>query len=628
MPDQRWSVATPVPVNSGPGSLPIAAEPPIRRLGTLGFLPILSVVTASGLLVVANANSLARQEHEAAPLLFWLGLLVMFVPSAIRLASATASRNERVGIVLLNGIGLYIVKVLHDPLMFTFFDEFLHVRTAQDIIESGRLFTENTLLLASAYFPGLENATTAISTMSDSSLYVAGTLLLGAARLLFILVLFLFYEMASSSARVAGIATLVYSANPSFIFFSAQFAYESFALPLAMMVLLVILRRTRSLDGTTASWALIAVMVAGAVVTHHVSSLALTAFLVLWSAVHLIRRPQQAIGPFKPAVLTLAATMGWILMVATVTIGYLAPAIEGAAADIRRLAAGESGVRQLFRVSGAPAQPAWEIAVGYGAVAIILVALPVGLWHIRKRFRLDSITITLALASLAYPLALIARLTERGAELSARATTFVFVGVSFVFAAAVVRALSWRIRGQSVVALWSIVAAMLFLGGVVVAVPPWGRLPGPYLVGADPASIEPQGIAAAQWTLHHLGPENRFMTDRTNRLLLGTYGRQHPITASGDRVNVRPAFFATVLGSAEIGVLRAGRVRYVLIDRRLSAALPRVGVYTERGEANAGRRTVPIAPSVLAKFDRIPGVSRIFDSGDLQIYDIGVLTDE
>jgi hypothetical protein len=166
------------------------------------------------------------------------------------------------------------------------------------------------------------------------------------------------------------------------------------------------------------------------------------------------------------------------------------------------------------------------------------------------------------------------------------------------------------------------------VGGVVVAVPNWLRLPGPYLVGADPRSIEPQGIAAAAWTLRNLGPENRFMVDRTNRLLLGTIGRQHPVTASGDRVNVRPAFFGTSLGPLEIGVLRAGAVRYVLIDRRLSTSLPLVGVYTERGEASAGRRTFPIEPAALGKFDAVPGVSRIFDSGDIQIYDIRVLTDE
>ena len=67
-------------------------------------------------------------------------------------------------------------------------------------------------------------------------------------------------------------------------------------------------------------------------------------------------------------------------------------------------------------------------------------------------------------------------------------------------------------------------------------------------------------------------------------------------------------------------------MRYLVVDRRLSTSLPAVGIYFERGETVRGARTRPIEPTLLAKFDRAAGVDRLFDSGDIQIYDVGRLS--
>jgi hypothetical protein len=69
-------------------------------------------------------------------------------------------------------------------------------------------------------------------------------------------------------------------------------------------------------------------------------------------------------------------------------------------------------------------------------------------------------------------------------------------------------------------------------------------------------------------------------------------------------------------------------VRYLVVDRRLSTALPSAGVYIERGEVPGDRYTTPIDPAVLAKFDTLVDVSRLFDSGDIVIYDLGALEHE
>jgi hypothetical protein len=614
------------------------------RPSELGWVPSLAVTTAFGLLVVAVANTLARSVQGAPVLVFWAGLLIMFVPIAARLIGTSAGRTERIGLVVLAGLGFYLVKLAQSPLRFSFFDEFLHTRTAEDIVRAGRLFTPSSMLPVSPFYPGLEGATTSLMTLGDFSTFEAGTILLAAARLMLILALFLLFESAGGSPRVAGIGALVYMLNPNFMFFSAQYGYESLALPFAVMTLFAVSRRGRTADRPYVAWFLIVPFAAATVITHHISSLALTAFLAVWTIVHLLGRwrardtdpsdahvlrrlrsaPFTSSSPLKPTIVVAAMAVGWLLLVATVTVGYLAPAIEGAASEVIRLALGESGPRQLFRSAGA-GPPFWEVALGYASVVLILVALPIGVIQLFRAGRLNSIQLTLALAAQAYPAAQVARFTERGAEISARTTTFVFLAVAFVVAAAIVAIQPMRFGRLLRVALPAVLVTVIFAGGVVVGVPVWARLPGPYLVGADQRSIEPESIAGAEWSKEQLGPDNRFLADRSNRLLLGTIGQQHVVTGAGDRVNLRPVFFALELDAEGVRSLEVGRVEYVLVDRRLSTALPLVGVYTERGESRGGRLTEPIDPAALGKYDAEPGVSRLYDSGNIQIYDVSDL---
>ena len=162
-----------------------------------------------------------------------------------------------------------------------------------------------------------------------------------------------------------------------------------------------------------------------------------------------------------------ALAVGWLLIVATVTVGYLAPAIEGAALEVVRLALGKSGARQLFSGAG-QGPPFWEVALGYASVVLILVSLPIGLIQLFRKGRLNSLSLTLALAAQAYPAAQVARFTERGAEISARTTTFVFLAVAFVAAAAITTALPARLGRVGTMAIPLAFLCVVFTGGVVV----------------------------------------------------------------------------------------------------------------------------------------------------------------
>jgi hypothetical protein len=251
-----------------------------------GRLPEYSLAGAVGLLVIALGDAAARTGEAWAGSLFWLGLLILFGSAAGRLAFGRPTERESLGLILILGFFLYLVKVMHSPVSFSFFDEFLHWRTLNDLVKSDHLFNVNPLLPTSALFPGLEIVIAALAKLSGLPYFPAALVVLGIARLVLLLSLYLIFKEISRSNRVAGIAVLVYMTNPNFLFFDADFSYESLALPLAGLVLYAMVRRQcRPGFGREAKGLSVVALIAGSavVVTHHITSYALLAMLLLWT---------------------------------------------------------------------------------------------------------------------------------------------------------------------------------------------------------------------------------------------------------------------------------------------------------------------------------------------------------
>lgn len=604
--------------------------------GEWGWLPLLGLSSACGLLLTSLGFTGARLEGPwvrwGEPL-FWLGLLVIFTPLALRLLAVRVSRRERIGLTLVLGIALYLVKIVRYPTMFALHDEFLHWRTADDIVRTGDLFAANPLLPVSALYPGLETITAGLANLSGMSLFLAGVIVLGAARVLFALALYLFFEQVGRSARIGGIATVLYMVNPKFIFFDAQFAYESLALPLTALLLFLLVRRGRASGTERLGLTLAALPILGMlVITHHLTSFAVVGFLLLWSVVALLTRlirPRAIGGPGGIALLGLVLCAAWLIYVATLVVGYLAPSIEGSVTELLRVIAGEDAGRQLFRDSTGQVAPLWERATGFASTLLILFAIPFGLYQLWRRYRMSPLALALGLAALAYPASLTLRFTQAGGEVSDRAAGVLFFALAFVVAIAIVRSRTTGAKRVVQHLTLTALAALLFMGEVIVGSgPSWARLPGPYLVAADARSIEPLGLRAAFWTRTYLGPDNRVATDRINALLIGAYGHQRTVTHAADGIDISPLFFSRGYGTVQEEIIRRGAIDYLVVDKRLSTALPGLGIYFEAPEADANRHLQPIDPEALAKFDRLSGISRLYDSGDIVIYAIGAETRE
>ncbi|GAB4215671.1 MAG: hypothetical protein OHK0022_55850 [Roseiflexaceae bacterium] len=609
---------------------------PNVRAGDWGWMPALSLVSACGGLLMAIAHSLARYDSPFAQPLYWLALAVMFVPAAARLFMPGTTRQEAIALTIWLGLVVYLVKLLQSPLGFTFFDEFLHWRTANDILRTNHLFAENSLLPVSPLYPGLELATVALAQLTGLSIFGAGVVVVGMARVVLVLAIFLFFEGLGRSHRLASVATALYMCNSHFVIFDAQFAYESLALGFSLTVVWALLQR-RDADQADRTGLNIVVILGlwSLIATHHATSYMTTIFLWLWAITTALFNRRfwgDQPGLIWAAVLSTAVNLIWLVCVSSITIGYLAPHLQGAVEAVVNLIAGEGSDRELFKSNNGLVTPLLEKLVGLGAPGLIMLCLPAGLLAFWQRQRRDAAALTLAIGSLSFPATMVLRLTGGGWEIASRAAVFVFVPLSYILALGMLWVVLPRplARFQALLErarpwLFAPVVLVLFCGGIIAGWSPWARMPWPYRVGADTRSIEPQGLAAAHWAAANLGPNNRMAADRINMTLMGTYGEQRMITDLIDKVSISGIFLAPQIGPNERLALQKGNIRYVVVDMRISQGTPLDGHYYETWEKMIVSYTGPINRASLAKFEDMKQVSQVFDSGDLKIFDVSKL---
>ena len=653
--DAAAELDDPVAAAAAESLAPVAPGPAVVTVGAvaghaaddqprLGWMPFLALVSASGLVMLALAYSLASRSSPLADPLYWSSFLVIAGPILLRLASVRASRAERLALVIWLGLALFLVHVLRSPNAFTGYDELLHYRSLNDVLSTGRLFSTNPLLAVSPLFPGLEILTSSVVQLTGADPFIAGNVVLACTRVLFAVALYLLFREAGSSDRIAGLGTGIYMLNPNYTFFDSQFAYESLALPFVPVLLLITARRARTtqrnpLSGTAT------VVGATLIISHHVTTIAMAAMLAGWLVIHLITRRRDIyrgapIG-FAAALVILGATI-WFISVGSILASYLGAPLAAAIKEIIRLITTGEG-RAPFQAGTGVVAPIGERAIGLITAGLLTLSIPIGLVYVTRRLRHSSLALLLGLLALAYPASLLGRLTPTGSEAAGRTQAFIALGLSFVAAVAVVwlselashtgelhigrlrralRALAGGWRRVVWRAAFAAAVVVIISGGVILGSAPATRFPGPYVVGADRRSITAEGVDAALWTVDTLGPDRRIAADRINRLLVGSYGRAHVVFHGSDGIETWQLFTSSSVGPNEITRLHNASLEFLMIDRRLSTALPLVKFYWEEGEIYEAPHTVPVSAQVLGKWDQAPDVDRVYDSGNIQIYDV------
>ena len=568
-----------------------ASETALDEGWTWGAVPLLTFVAAIGVALVAVANRVAAGGAEWGDVPFFVGLIVIVIPIALRLLQVDVRGSERVALVVVLGMALYACKLLHDPVIPGGYDEFLHLRTAQDIVSNHVIFLPNSLLTVSPYYPGLELVTAAVSQMSGIGVYESGIIVLGFSRIALALALFFLFAMATSSSRVAGIAAAIYMTNSHFLYFDSQFAYESLALPLAVAVVYLLARRGRA-DATR--WmgltVLAVVGILGVVTTHHVTAALLALFLLLWAAMVWLLHRRDRSQPARFAVATTLLVVFWTVVVASATLAYLGPVLTASVGQLIDLVAGNIAARQLFVSRAGDASPLWEKLLGSASAGVVLLLLPLGLLIVRYRYRSTPIMVVFAILALAFPLTLVARFSPLGAEVASRTPEYLFLGIAPIMALTLARlAYKGRLGGFQMIGA-AAVMVVLTIGGVLVGMPDWSRLPGPYLVSADGRSVDAQGVAAASWTLAKPWPgQQRRLRQGQPAAAVGLWAAAghhdlrhgHPHPQPVPRSGPGPARRAASRGPLNI--------QYVLTDQRLTTGLPVVGHYFDNGRGGDRR---------------------------------------
>lgn len=586
----------------------------------LGWLPALAVCAAGGVLIIVLGDGFSRATQSSAQALFWIGLAVLYVPVVFRLARPAPLREERLLLTLLLGLCLYLVKVMHDPFGFTYGDELAHVPNVNSILRTHELFHANSILPVTTYYPGLESLAAALSSLSGLSPFGAGLVVIGAARLVIVIALFLLFERLTGSSRVAGLAAATYMTNANFLFFSAQFSYESLALPLLVMILFAYTEwRSRELQP---SWSVVILLsTCAVVVTHHMSSYALCALLIGVSLAYLIHAGDRQQGdPYWFAMFALLATAGWLIFVARATLGYLTPVITGAFASTIHTLSGEAAPRQLFAPTpGAAGAPLLERVTGIASVLLLAAAFLFGLRAAWRGHRDDPVVMVLTVAAAGFFGTLALRFAPAAWETANRASEFLFLGLALVVALSGLdrwspARLPWLGGGLTAACL-----AIVFAGGTIAGWSPDLRLAQPYRINAGGKGIEPEGRQLASWVIRRLGPGRHFAASSSDARLLASYAQA--IAIEGESPNVKDVLQTSTLPGWELALLRRNRLRYVVIDRRRSSFDNLAGYFfaTKQQLATAGA----LYPSaVVDKFDRVR-VSRIYDSGNVVVFDLG-----
>lgn len=581
-------------------------------------------------LQVGAVLSGVRGHAEIANWLSICGFAVAFGSALWTLTRPHLTRAARNIAVVCLGITPAVMWHASNLLMFTGFDEQLHMRTLGDIISSHRLFEANPILGVSPQYPGLE-ALTVLLHQTGLPAMVAAWIVVLLCRLTLVTVLCDAVEQLTGDIRTGGLAVAAYAVSPQFVFFNSQFSYQTLALPLALAAV-SLLARARGFDYPVPLFLGATVCLFGVAVTHHVTSFLTAAFLLVWAFVETGRSRLRIL---YGALVAVASALAWAMVQWSLLQDYFGPIIDDIVSQL-----GGGARRKPFEDAAGATSPLWErLLLLYYALALVLVVLALAVYafswwgrrivgpreHRPQRWKPALFLLFLVLL---LPVLLAARVVPKGGEIFDRSSSFLFLPFSLLVGQYAVRfwwheprhprpGRQWRAPLLRTVAI--VLATFMFLGGYILGSgAPSLRLPGPYQVSADSRSMDSEVLAAVAWSRDNLEPGSRISADRVNSTVFAAGAGLWPIIEFRNR-NTPSLYFADDWGEKETETARILQLRYLYVDRRLANELPVLGSYFVINETSGQRQ---LTDWELTKFDSVPGIKLLYQHGPISIYDL------
>lgn len=606
-------------------------------------------VPAGCMLIVLGYHHAAKLEQpdNLQFVLFWTGFLIGMLSLA---ALACAKNTDAVmRTCALAGVGLFGMVPRLQRFGPAGSDEFIHLRQSMEAYYSGDVGHTLFLLPITKEFFGLHQLSSAFARLSGMPLWYAGLSVIALAHVLSVLAVFQLIRLLDVPARGAAVGSIVYTLNPSWLYFHSGFAYESLALPLVLWCLAATVGAGRAtgkpaLRSTAAALLCVAVLP----MIHHLSAMILGLILALLIVVRagarfLTRRTANpgARERLWPLIVVLLSLLGWIHIWWSNKyqwlLSYLSPAWTEGLSQMGKMfserADKSSGRRTLF---GNTQSPVYEVVSGYlypfVVLALYLISVTV-LWRYRRQ--VGSAVWAFALLGGMFFASMPMLLTSGGAEGAHRSWGYSFIGI------AVMCGLAYSYGQRSGVAVRSpfgsiakqlgrptisvlaacIVFIMLAFGSATLGVNLSARFPGAAHVGDDARSVSKEGAAVAEWLAEHAPVDTTVLADRYVSSQVGSLGRMSALRPSAtfpiwdlymSSEPVRPEVLKQI-GDADI--------RYFVVDSRMATTRPRLGYWFTRNEPGV-KGDQPFPQVALDRFNCLPWLQAVYAAGPLTVYEV------
>ena len=569
--------------------------------------------------------AVAPQHPAIGQALFWVAIIVPFM---IFLTMLMVARLGSLRVVIVAILGLYpaVIYRLSSPLVLGGYDEHLHEQEVLNLLRGSGLFAANPILRAGPYYPGLEIFTGVVIRLTGLSAISVMSVVVLLCRLLLVLLIYYGALLVSPSRRGASLVVAFYATCSQFYAFNSQFSYQTLALTLGLGGL-VLLRRAQFCEGIAIRrhFFVASLLLAATVVTHHVTSWLVLAFLIVW-AVLTSNRERKILA--HAAIVMGAAVVIWTGVLVAPIVAYFGPVLSSIVQSVQAFLSGTSGHHVFGASGGTPPAPDWERAVLAVYTVSCTVAALVCAWILISRafHNRDRMVGFLGALDLMFPITGAAHFDPGVGALGDRASTFLFFPLALSCSLIICR--SPRVARRPVNSRNyfrpAVLAALIggttfiYLGGTLLGSnADWDRLPGPYLVSAEARTQDPETIAAVRWAAENIPAGSTVVADRIPGVLLASQARLWPVFQP--RQNLEPAllYFSDTWGPEQTAIVKGLHIDYLYVDSRLADSLPYIGQYITNGETQKPTR---ITTADIIKFAHVRGLRAVYHHGPVTIY--------